>query len=116
MSFSSLLAVHGAGLVSIKSICALFTVNATDFDPDTFILHCSELLILIPNFTRMLLAVIFTGSFFLKPLKLPIMTLWARIIESDKPIFTLVLGGGASLVEAIHQIVSAASSRDPFFS
>jgi hypothetical protein len=33
------------------------------------------------------------------------MTLWARIIESDKPIFTLLFSGTAALAKAIQEII-----------
>jgi hypothetical protein len=49
-----------------------------------------------------MLAMVFVASFFLKPLERPIMTLLARIIESDTPVFTLLLGGGAGIVKVIH--------------
>jgi hypothetical protein len=47
---------------------------------------------------------IFILSFFLKPVQVPIMTLWARVIESDKPVFTLLFGGTAALAKAIQEI------------
>jgi hypothetical protein len=47
---------------------------------------------------------IFIVSFLLKPLKNPIMTLWARVIESDKPVFTLLFGRTAALAKAIQEI------------
>jgi hypothetical protein len=104
VAFSSLLAVHGAGLFSINTICSLFTAHRADVDPDNFILHCSALLNLIPNLTRMLLAVIFIGSFFLQPLKRhPIMTLWERIMESEKP-FTLLGIGVGGVVAIMHDL------------
>jgi hypothetical protein len=48
---------------------------------------------------------IFILSFFLKPLQNAIMTLWARVIESDKHVFTLVFGGTAALANAIQEII-----------
>jgi hypothetical protein len=46
----------------------------------------------------------FILSFLLKPLQIPIMTLWARVIESDKPVFTLLFGGIATIVKAVQEI------------
>ena len=43
---------------------------------------------------RMAIAVIFVGSFLVKPLLMrPLSLIWLRIVESDKPIFTLVSVG-----------------------
>jgi hypothetical protein len=72
-----------------------------------FVWHFADLLNLLPNLTRLSISVIFVASFFLRPLQRPIMTLWARIIESDKPVFTVVFGGGATLIKAIHEIASS---------
>jgi hypothetical protein len=33
------------------------------------------------------------------------MTIWARLIESEKPIFTLVFGGAAALLKALQEII-----------
>jgi hypothetical protein len=67
-------------------------------------LHLSSLLNLIPNFTRLTLTAIFIGSFLLAPLKRQIMTIWERIIDSEKP-FTLLFGGVASIVMLIHAVL-----------
>ena len=53
---------------------------------------------------RLLLALIFACSFLLRPIQRPISTLWARIVESDKPVFTLLFGGAAFLAETIQKI------------
>jgi hypothetical protein len=49
--------------------------------------------------------IIFIGSFCLKPLHRPVMTLWARVIESDKPVFTLLFSGTAALAKAVQEII-----------
>jgi hypothetical protein len=59
---------------------------------------------LLPNLGRLLLALIFLGSFLLQPIQRPLLTLWARIVESDKPVFTLMFGGAAAFAQAIQQI------------
>jgi hypothetical protein len=51
------------------------------------------------------IAIIFIISFLFQTLQRPIMTIWARIIESDKPVFTLVFGGIAGFGEAVRWIV-----------
>ena len=98
--FFSNLAAHGAHLVTPTYICAVLTVHDSDLTPDNFTLHLSAILNLIPNFTKFLLAAIFVCSFFLRTFRMhPIMTVWERLMESEKP-FTLV-GTGAGAVLAI---------------
>jgi hypothetical protein len=69
--------------------------------------HLSGLTNLIPNLIRLLITVVFLGSLFLQTLQRPIMTLWARVIESDKPVFTLLFGGTAAVAKAIQEISKA---------
>ena len=49
------------------------------------------------------------GSFFLLFVvhffRVPISTLWLRIVESDKPVFTLIGGGIGAGVKAIQEII-----------
>lgn len=102
---------HGAKIklppAEFHSIVSLFGVSKVDLEPAFFLFHFASILNLIPNLTRLLILILFIVSFVLRPrIQGPIMTLWRRIIESDKPIFTLVLGGLAALVKAIQQIVS----------
>jgi hypothetical protein len=73
--------------------------------PLSFMQHLSGLTNLIPNLIRLLITVIFVSLFFLKSAERPIMTIWARVVESDKPVFTLVFGGTAALAKAIQEIV-----------
>jgi hypothetical protein len=56
---------------------------------------------------RLALTVIFLGSYLLKPLYGVISTLWLRVIESDKPIFTLLFGGAAAAAQGFEAIVRA---------
>ena len=94
------LATHGAGLVTPTYICAIFTLREAELAPDNFTLHLSAILNLIPNCTRFLLTAIFVCSFFLQSLRThPIMTVWERVMESEKP-FTLP-GTGAGLFLAV---------------
>jgi hypothetical protein len=56
------------------------------------------------NLFRALLALLFFGSYLLVPIWPRILTLYARIIESDKPVFTVVgagIGGFASAISAL---------------
>ena len=70
-----------------------------------FMFFLSEVTNLLPNLSRFLIMMTFIGSFALKPLQNPIMTLWARVIESGKPVFTLLFGGTAALAKAIQEII-----------
>jgi hypothetical protein len=73
--------------------------------PEVFVWCFGILLIYLPNFIRVLMMVIFIVSYLLKPLQSPIMQLWARIVESDTPIFTLLFGVVAGLGKAIEGIM-----------
>jgi hypothetical protein len=98
--------IHNIGILLMENSSALLPVIDPHFAPASFLFHLSALLNLIPNFSRLAIMIIFVGFFLLKPLQGPIMTLWLRIIESDKPVFTLVLGGGAAIIKAIHGIAA----------
>jgi hypothetical protein len=52
-----------------------------------------------------LIAIIFVASFLLRPLIMkPLLLIWARIVESDKPVFTLTCAGISSLVVAANEM------------
>jgi hypothetical protein len=58
-----------------------------------------------PNFARIVMAMIFVGSFLLKPfLMRPLSLIWRRIVESDKPIFTLIFGGISSGAVIVNEL------------
>jgi hypothetical protein len=84
-------------MAEIRGILPFFSASERDTEPAFVLHHFSSLLNLIPNLTRLSIMAIFIGSFFLQPLKRPIMTIWERIIDSEKP-FTLLFGGGATIV------------------
>jgi hypothetical protein len=75
--------------------------------PLSLMQHFCGLANIIPNLIRFAITVIFVGSFFLRPLQRPIMTLWARVVESDKPVFTLLFGSTAVLAKVIQEISEA---------
>jgi hypothetical protein len=53
---------------------------------------------------RFALAVVFVGSFLLRPLIMrPISLVWRRTVESDKPVFTIMFGGAAAFATAINE-------------
>jgi hypothetical protein len=68
------------------------------------ILGSSKLDSIILNTGRLLLALVFFGSYLLVPIWPRMLTLYARVIESDKPVFTVVgagIGGFASAISAL---------------
>jgi hypothetical protein len=76
-------------------------------NPQEFIRHFSNILVLVPILIRFLLTATFLTSFFLQPLQHPIMVLWARVVESDKPVFTLLFAGAASVAKIIQEIINS---------
>jgi hypothetical protein len=57
-----------------------------------------------PSLLRFAISIVFVGSFLLRPLIMrPLNLLWRRIIESEKPVFTLTFGGAAALATAISE-------------
>lgn len=73
-----------------------------DFYPRAFAVTASGY---AANLLRLSISLLFFGSFIFQPLiKRPLSLLWLRIVESDKPIFTLVFGGMASIATAVSQI------------
>ena len=83
----------------------IYTTNfGTEYGQTLFEARISNTLGLLPNLGRLLLGLIFVGSFFLRPVLNFFLTLWLRVVQSDKPIFTLVFGGIAGFAEAIDQV------------
>jgi hypothetical protein len=91
------------------SIYAIVTVPFTGesgaFGPAKVLLDLSDLLSLLPSLSRFGLAAIFIGSFLLQTLQSPFMHFWARVIESEKPVLTLLFAGGAAIAQGILAIV-----------
>ena len=61
---------------------------------------------LIPGTLRLLLALSFFLSVLLRPLNAGLLAVTARIVESDKPIFTLVLGGLGAILKTVQDLAS----------
>jgi hypothetical protein len=58
-----------------------------------------------PILFRFLLLIIFVGSFLLRPLIMrPVSLVWARILESEKPVFTVIFGGAAAFATAMNEV------------
>jgi hypothetical protein len=71
--------------------------------------QCRELARIGPTKIRLILIATFMTSYLLGPLQSPIMLVWARVIESEKPVFTLVFGGIGAALKATQEIISAFS-------
>jgi hypothetical protein len=67
-------------------------------------LFALSLVTLCPSLFRFLLSIVFVSSFLLRPLVMrPVSLVWARIIESDKPVFTVIFGGAAAFATALNE-------------
>ena len=78
--------------------------NDTSFFQSLWVITSLKINPLLINSGRLLLALAFFGSYILVPAWPRILTLYARIIESDKPVFTVVgagIGGFASAISAL---------------
>jgi hypothetical protein len=81
-------------------------VSLSDDDalPLIAIPHISTLLNLVPSITRLGIIAMFLCSFGTEMFRKPITTIWLRVIESEKPVFTLLctgIGAIATIVQAI---------------
>ena len=80
------------GFISFKD----GTTSIEDFT--MFILSC------FPIMCRLLISILFVGSFLLRPLIMrPVNLVWRRIVESEKPVFTVIFGGAAAFATAISE-------------
>jgi hypothetical protein len=105
VAFLSMVKEHPAGVLSmdLDSIGPLFDMDSTDI---SFVfMMLSFLMTLLINASRLVVTVVFLGSFLLKPVQQLLMGLWARVVESDKPIFTLLFGGGAAAATAVRWVI-----------
>jgi len=74
------------------------------FDPNVIDTLAIHILSVSPNLFRSILSLVFIGSFVLKPLVMrPVSLVWVRIVESEKPVFTLTFGGAAAFATAISE-------------
>lgn len=59
-----------------------------------------------PSIIRFAISVVFVGSFLLRPLIMqPLSLIWARIVESEKPVFTLTFGAAGFLATAVTEVM-----------
>jgi hypothetical protein len=89
------------GLARIKIAMNFSILDAAKTNGFVFELLMS----VIVNVGRLIILCIFLFSYLLRPVRVPVMTIWARIIESEKPTFTLVFGGAAALLKAVQEVL-----------
>jgi len=71
----------------------------------------TSLLPLVPSLVRFLVSIIFICSFLLRPLVMrPVSLVWARIVESEKPVFTVIFSGVAAFATAITEVAKHLSA------
>jgi hypothetical protein len=68
------------------------------------ITHVNEVLGIMVNLGRLLIAFAFLLSYFARPLWSAASTLWLRSIESQKPFFTLIFGGIGAIAAALEAL------------
>ena len=81
----------------------VFSNNLQKID-NTFTWDFRLLGLVMPVF-RLILSIIFVGSFLLRPLIMrPISLVWERIIDNEKPVFTLIFGFAGALAKMISEV------------
>jgi hypothetical protein len=101
----------GFYLVSPKSIVGefLIAISYYDFLPpslreNAFMYYGMNFALIFAGYVaylvRLMIAIVFVSSFIVRwILMTPTSLIWRRIVESDKPLFTLILGGISAFVE-----------------
>jgi hypothetical protein len=91
--------------LSINHVISMFKIKTADTDDPIleYLENVSRILGLVPSVIRFLITSIFLGSLVLQPVQRSTITLWARIVESDKPVFTLLFGGAAAFAKIIQE-------------
>jgi hypothetical protein len=83
-----------------------FLIDAENDTDTMFIMfHMSALLNLIPLITRIGITVMFMCSFGLQTIRKPIMEMWLGVIESEKPVFTVLGAGIGAIAGAVRAIL-----------
>jgi hypothetical protein len=95
-----------AGAIEIRWFFPTTSAHLLQHNSVVYLMYFSALLSFFAGIIRLAMIGVFITSFFLKPLQNPIMTLFARIIESDKPVFTLLFGGTGAVVKAIQEVAN----------
>ena len=70
----------------------------------SFQLNVSAFLEYFPTLLRTLLAILFLASWLIKPMQAMVLGFIARLLESGKPVFTIVLGGLGAIIKGAQEI------------
>ncbi len=57
------------------------------------------------NISRLAVLALFLLSFLFRPLQALFLTFWARVVETDQPVFTFVLGGAAAFLKSVQELI-----------
>ena len=92
----------------LNFIRSIFTKNDafSKYGYGDLVLSASSFINLVPGLLRAVLLLFFIFLLLIKPFHAVIMTLWGRIVESDKPIFTMVLGSAAAFAKAFESLLN----------
>jgi hypothetical protein len=95
-------------VISMMKFRLLGTIDPNIFDlyKTSFAIDLLTLVVVpfFPSLFRFLLSAVFVGSFLLRPLVMrPVSLVWARIVESEKPVFTLIFGSLGAFASAISE-------------
>ncbi|MBB2962882.1 hypothetical protein [Methylobacterium sp. R2-1] len=74
------------------------------YDGFTLVNICAGDLSALTNIFRLLILAIFLLSYLLQPAQKFIFTIWARLVESEKPVFTLIFGAIGAVIKSIQEI------------
>jgi hypothetical protein len=81
-----------------KNLCEVITNHS---EIDLFAFYSLES---FPTLLRFCLVIIFIGSFLVRPLVMrPVNLVWRRIVESERPVFTVIFGGAAAFATAVSE-------------
>jgi hypothetical protein len=90
---------------TVSAFLSYFTIPLPHMHTWVVPMHACILSGYAVSLSRLFVAAVFVVSYLLRPLQPPIAALWARIVESDKPVFTLLFGGTAAVAKTIEEII-----------
>ena len=89
--------------IELRHVIAAFAVSSPGING--WLSYLISVLLYFPGVLRLSLLVIFVLSYLLRPAQKIILLLLQRIVESDKPVFTLVCGALGALAKTLQSLV-----------